>query len=106
MKKEPFKKKIGRVTEKERDDILFLFERKNALIELSRSLVMLDRKELDHSPLYEKIVTDLGKISTEFQNWWDQKSVKYNWKRAKGCHWQIEFETCGIYLVKGERFND
>jgi len=100
--REDFMEEIGRVTEQERNEIQLLFERKNALIELSRSLVAIDKEELDNSPLYEKIVTDLGKVSTKFQGWWDEKSVKYNWKKVKGCNWQINFDTCIIYLANGE----
>lgn len=100
--KENLKKKVGKVTEEDRDEIQSLFERKNGLIELFKSLDAVGRRELDNNPLYEKIIADLGKVSTKFQGWWDEKSVKYNWEKVKGCHWQIDFETCDIYLVKGE----
>jgi CXXX repeat modification system protein len=92
---------VGKVTEEERDEIQALFERKNGLKELTRSLVDIDRKELENSTLYEKLVTDMGRVSTRFQEWWDEKSEKYKWESAPGGHWEIDFETCDIYLVTG-----
>lgn len=96
------KKWVGKVTETERDEIQSLFERKNGLLELTRSLVHMDKKELEISTLYDKLVMDMGRVSTRFQKWWDEKSTKYNWENEKGCHWQIDFETCDIYLVQGD----
>ena len=43
------KKKVGKVTEEERDDIQTLFERKKGLKELTHSLVDLDKKELENN---------------------------------------------------------
>jgi CXXX repeat modification system protein len=94
------KKEIGQVTPKERDIIKELFERKNGLIELTKSLVNINKKELENSYLYEKLTKDMGKVSTEFQGWWDKISKKYNWDNLPGYRWEIDFDTCKIYLVK------
>ncbi len=94
MKKESNKIVVGKVTDEERNEIRLLFERKNGLNELFRSL-----NDPKH-PLYERIVRDMGDTATKFQKWWDEKSVKYNWKSAKGGHWEIDFNTCEIKLVK------
>jgi CXXX repeat modification system protein len=96
------KKKVGNVTEEERDEIQTLFESKNGLKELTRSLVDMDKKELENSALYEKLVADMGSVSTRFQRWWDEKSGKYNWESAPGAHWEIDFDTCDIYVVTGD----
>ena len=48
--------------------------------------------------LYEKLVKDLGKTQSEFQNWWTQMSQKYNWESVDGGNWEIDFDTCDIYL--------
>lgn len=95
MKKETGKTVVGKVTEEERNEIKFLFERRNGLNELFRSL-----NDPNH-PLYERIVRDMGDTATKFQNWWDDKSAQYKWKSAKGGHWEINFNTCEIFLVKG-----
>jgi CXXX repeat modification system protein len=96
MKK--MKKKVGKVTEAERDEIQFLFERKNGLKELTISLVNIDKKELESSALYEKLVSDMGKTSRRFQDWWDEKSKKYNWESIEGGNWKIDFETFEIFF--------
>lgn len=87
------KKEIGKVTEKERDDIQALFERKNGLNELARILTA------ENSELYDKLVKDMGETSLRFQDWWDSMASKYNWENAENGHWEIDFNSCSIYLI-------
>lgn len=94
--------RVGKVTPAERDEIRFLFERKNGLIELFRSLTTLSTDELAKSPLYERLVSDIGDVSTRFQRWWDDMSVQYSWKRLPDYRWEINFDSCEVYLHKPE----
>ena len=87
------KKIVGHVTIEEKDEILALYERKNSLTELANILTV------DNEELYEKLVKDLGETSTKFQNWWDRMAEKYQWEGVEGGNWEINFETCEIYLV-------
>lgn len=87
------KKIIGRVTEEEKNEIQALFERRNGLNELSQILTV------ENEALYEKLVKDLGETGAKFQNWWNRMGEKYNWESAEGGNWEIDFETCNIYLV-------
>ena len=82
---------VGKVSEIERDEIRALFERKNGLVELAKILT-------PDSPLYDKLVTDMGVTSTRFQQWWDDMSVKYGWESTPNGKWSINFETCDITL--------
>jgi CXXX repeat modification system protein len=91
---------IGKVTPGERDEIKSLFERKNGLIELFRSLAGAGPAELEKSGLYDRLVKDMGEVSTMFQAWWDGKSKKYKWPGKPGYKWQIDFDTCEIFMVK------
>lgn len=86
-------KLVGQVTPEERNEIQTLFERRNGLNELSQILTV------DNEALYEKLVKDLGETGSKFQNWWNRMSEKYNWESAEGGNWEIDFETCNIYLV-------
>ena len=88
------KKLLGKVTEKERDEIKALFERKNGLSELFK--VVTD----DNNVLYERIVKDMGETTIKAKQWWDTKSKQYNWENIKGYSWEIDFNTCDIFLVK------
>lgn len=90
------KKKIATVTPDERDAIQKLFERRNGLTELSKIVTV------DNAELYEKVVADLGATSTRFQNWWSGMAAKYNWESAPNGNWEIDFDTCDIYLVTNE----
>lgn len=88
------KKLVGQVTVEEKNEILTLFERRNGLNELAMILTP------ENDELYEKLVKDMGETSTKFQQWWTEKSQKYQWENVEGCNWEINFETCEIYLVK------
>lgn len=87
------KKLVGLVTPEERDEIQTLFERHNGLSELSQILTV------ENEALYEKLVKDLGETGTKFQDWWNRMGEKYNWESVEGGNWEINFETCEIYLV-------
>lgn len=87
------KKIISRVTEEEKNEIQALFERRNGLNELSQILTV------ENEALYEKLVKDLGETGAKFQDWWDRMGEKYNWESAEGGNWEIDFDTCNIYLV-------
>lgn len=88
------KREIGCVTEQERDAIQSLFERRNGLNELAKILT------IENVALYEKLVKDMGDTSTKFQKWWNDMSVKYGWESVDNGHWEINFDTCKIFLVE------
>ena len=87
------RKLVGQVTAEQKNEIQTLFERRNGLNELARIITA------DNLELYEKLVTDLGETSTKFQNWWNRMSEKYHWESVEGGSWEIDFDTCQIYLV-------
>lgn len=86
-------KLVGQVTPEERDEIQTLFERRNGLNELSQILTA------ENEALYEKLVKDFGETGAKFQNWWNRMGEKYNWESVEGGNWEINFETCEIFLV-------
>lgn len=90
------RKEVGSVSVEERDEIQALFERKNGLNELAKILTV------DNVAIYEKLVKDLGENATKFQNWWNEKSAKYQWEAVDNGNWEIDFNTCKIYLVTPE----
>ena len=87
------KKLVGQVTPEERMEIQTLFERRNGLNELAKILTM------ENAELYEKLVKDIGETGTKFQKWWDEMAAKYQWESADNGNWEINFDTCKIYLV-------
>lgn len=87
------KRVIGQVLPTERDEIQRLFERRNGLNELAKIVTA------DNTELYEKLVKDLGETGTKFQTWWNMMGRKYQWESVEGGNWEINFETCEIYLV-------
>lgn len=90
------KKTIGQVTIGEKNEIQTLFERRNGLNELAKILTT------DNTELYEMLVKDLGETGAKFQGWWDRMAEKYQWESVEGGNWEIDFDTCEIYLVSNE----
>ncbi len=91
---------VGAVEGVERDEIRMLFERKNGLAELFRSLVGLPEKDLQASALYERLVRDMADNTGRFQQWWDTMSRKYLWERIPGFKWEIDFHSCAVYRIR------
>lgn len=90
------KKEVGSVTMQERDEIQTLFERRNGLVELAKVLTA------DNSELYERLVKDMAETGSKFQQWWDTMAEKYAWESAVNGNWEIDFDSCTIYLVTPE----
>lgn len=87
------RKLVGKVSEYERDQVIVLHGRKYALIELAQLLTK------DNCAMYEQIVTDLADTSIKLQEWWNKMSIKYNWEGRDEHGWQIDFNSCNIYLI-------
>lgn len=87
------KKVVGQVSELEKREIQILFERRNGLNELAKILTA------DNTELYERLIKDLGETSIKFPKWWNQMSEKYQWESIDGGNWEIDFDTCEIYLI-------
>ena len=87
------KKLVGLVTPEERTEIQTLFERRNGLNELAKILTA------ENAELYEKLIKDLGETGTNFQKWWDDMAAKYQWESAEDGNWEINFDTCEIFLI-------
>lgn len=86
------RKLVGQVTPDEKNEIQALFERRNGLNELAKVLTA------DNAELYEKLVKDMGETGTKFQGWWDTMAQKYNWESSPNGNWEINFDTCEIFL--------
>jgi CXXX repeat modification system protein len=89
----------GTVSPAERDAIRRLHERRNGLLELFKALPDLEKDV--RGELYEKIVADLGDVTTKSQEWWSTKSREYGWEDRAGCRWEIDFTSCEVFLLDG-----
>lgn len=87
------KKIVGQVTSEECKEIQSLFERRNGLAELAKVITA------DNQEMYEKLVKDMGTTATRFQQWWNAASQKYQWESDVNGSWEIDFDTCDVYLV-------
>jgi CXXX repeat modification system protein len=90
---------VGRVTGPQCEEIKALFERKNALTELFKTLA---ESNPINDTAYEKVVADLGKVTTRFSQWWATTSQQYQWESAPNGRWEIDFEDGSIYLARPE----
>ncbi len=83
---------IGQVTTSECKEIRSLHERKNSLLELAKVIT-------DNDVLYEKLIKDMSLTNSKFDKWWRTMDEKYHWDSKENAHWEIDFETCNIYLI-------
>ena len=91
------RKRVGQVSAVERDEIRAIFERKNGLAELFRSLT--DAPQVNNV-IYEKLVADIGAATTRHHEWWSAMSKKYGWPVVPDGRWEIDFDDCAIYLLR------
>lgn len=85
-------KKVGDVTEEEKEEIYDMFEKYNALCNLKNIIS-------SHDEMYSKLVFELEKIEKEQNIWWKKKQKKYNWELQNEREWMIDFSSNEIYLV-------
>ena len=88
------RKIVGEVSIEERDEIKSIYMRRSALMDLAKILT------IDNSELYEKLIIDLGETNVKFQDWWSAKAKEHDWEGAENGRWQIDFNTCEIFLVE------
>ncbi|OSB15023.1 CXXX repeat peptide modification system protein [Clostridium botulinum] len=91
-------KKVGMVTEIEKNEILSIFERENALKELKMTLEQNSLEFLIEDALAHKVRSDLENMEKTFQCWWQDKGEKYQWESIENGKWEINFKTNEIYL--------
>ena len=89
------RKLVGQVTPDEKEEIKALFERRNGLNELAKIVTS------DNAELYEKLVKDFSETGIKFQSWWDRMAAKYQWESIEGGNWEVNFDTCEIFLLGG-----
>lgn len=100
-------KKIGTVTDEEKDQIEKIFERKNSLQELlltlqTSSLVNKETKDT----IYEKLVNDIDQANRAYDKWWSDMQRQYGWLAIVGYNYKIDFNTKEVVLEKTEASPD
>ena len=88
------KKLVGKVTPEQRDEIQALFERRNSLKEL---FLVIPKENQD---LYERVVADMAQTQKKFDQWWADRAAEYHWEGRENAHWEINFDTCEIFMVE------
>lgn len=85
-------KYVGTVNEKERNDILNLYEKKLALKNLG---IIISRLDEESRARFQK---DVEETKQEFDHWWDTMSQKYKFEKDDSGYWSIDFETGQVML--------
>lgn len=90
---------IGLITTDEKKELELLFERDLALNELMTCISndLLNKENLTY--LKDKIKHDLDVNNNLYNNWWVEKSKKYNWLSKNNCSWQVNFKTNEVFLI-------
>lgn len=85
-------KYVGTVNEKERNDILNLFEKRVALKNLG---IIISQMDEESRTRFQK---DSEETTQEFNQWWDNMSQKYKFEKDDSGYWSIDFETGQVVL--------
>lgn len=91
---------LGKVTQEERQQIMDIYHRKTALQELL--LIINTQKTLNDDGLSDNLLIDLTNSNKEMAEWWTATAQFYDWTYAPTDSWQINFEDCSVYLIKGQ----
>lgn len=87
------KKIVGQITAEECQAIQALFNRRNALSDVSKVI------NASNDALYQRLIADIAENEKNFHEWWAATAEKYQWELTETGHWEIDFATYHIYLV-------
>lgn len=85
-------KKIGSVTENEKEEIYDIFEKYNSLCNLTKIVSKDDA-------LYDRLILELKNIEEIQNNWWKEKEQQYKWISESDKEWMIDFFSNEVYLI-------
>ncbi|MBP2634863.1 MAG: response regulator receiver modulated serine phosphatase [Firmicutes bacterium] len=88
---------IGKVTAEEAASIKHLTTRKTELKRQLKRLIDMDKEEL-YCTLYDKIIQEIGEVSTACEQWWDAKYDKYRWANIVGDEIEIDYENGHVFV--------
>lgn len=91
------REKIGKISEKDANELQNVFERKTALESLLS--ISTDNPLLINEKVYEKFIKDYRLTCESLQHKWGEIGKKYALKRAENGTWTIDFNHNEIYLV-------
>jgi CXXX repeat modification system protein len=67
------------------------------LTALLSTLARMDVATLQSTPLYERVVRDLGETTVAYETWWARTATHHRWRRERPDQtWHIDFETCEV----------
>lgn len=93
----PEKLSIGKVSKEEAAAIKYLTNRKTELKQQLKRLIDMDKEEL-YCVLYDKIIQEMGEVSTACEQWWDTKFDKYQWDNIVGEEIEIDYDNGQVFV--------
>lgn len=54
----------------------------------------------ENNALYERVVADMAQTQKRFDQWWSDRAAEYGWESAEDGKWEIDFQTCAIFLTE------
>lgn len=91
------KKLLGKVTNEEKEQVMAISRRRNALHELFSSLN--SEAATPNNTLYERIVEDIGDTNQRLKDWWITTAKAHNWSFTEKDAWQVEYDSNELYLI-------
>ena len=93
---------VGQVSDSEKKEIEFLFERMNSLQSLSVTLAANNDLFQEKSHMYERIVTDLSETQKKYSQWWEFIGDKYYLDRNCLQKYHVDFQDGSLFCQNEE----
>lgn len=93
-------KVVGKVSQREKNEIMKLVERLSALHELRLGKDNLNISEEQKNAMFSKIEQDEKKVKYSIQQWWRDKYNKYHWEQTVSGMWRLDYESCNVILTE------
>lgn len=98
--------KVGQVSEKEKYEVLMLFERGLSIEELKLQLkdisyermIKFGVSEEEKNRLMILLDNDMIASNNLYSEWWREKSQAYGWKSNNNGYWSIDFKSNEVFL--------
>ena len=94
------KKLVGRVTPEQRDEIRALFERWDSQKRRFQFFFPKENRDLSREiqDIYDDMVISMEYMLLAIAQWWDDRGAEYQWEGRESGRWEINFDTCEVFL--------
>jgi CXXX repeat modification system protein len=89
---------LGRINDEHREEG-YAETPRASIKKRAHTLARMESTTLESTPLYERVVRDMGETTLAYDGWWEKTAEKYRWTRERPDQkWHVDFATCEVLL--------